>query len=194
MIFWSKISNTRPHSYQSYWKHESFNYREHSEIEKAVTMFGEYWVVSHHFNLACECKGDLRCLKGKDRATYEGSYCTGISCCKHSLNVFGSSKYGKNYLEPSQCYCVKLLSGYQVLGCFSIKEVIEILANTHCQNSLWQRYHAKNYSTFLQKFVWITSNIMKYLAIWKSKFLCQKIFWSYLSQVTCASVQFNFNR
>ena len=28
---------------------------------------------------------------------------------------------------------------------------------------LWQRYYAKNYSPFLQKFVWITSNIKKHL-------------------------------
>ena len=27
----------------------------------------------------------------------------------------------------------------------------------------WQRYHAKNYSAFLQKFIWITSNIIKLL-------------------------------
>ena len=29
---------------------------------------------------------------------------------------------------------------------------------------LWQRYHAKNYSAFLQNFLWITSNVMKPLS------------------------------
>ena len=54
---------------------------------------------------------------------------------------------------------------------------------------LWKKYHAKSHPTFLQKFLWITSNI--YL---KVKIPLAENFLSYLLQITSTSVQFNVNR
>ena len=58
---------------------------------------------------------------------------------------------------------MKLLSRYQVLAAFQPRSHRNTGRCLLPELPLWQRHHAKNYLAFLQKFIWITSNIMKQL-------------------------------
>ena len=55
---------------------------------------------------------------------------------------------------------MKLLSGCQVLANFQLRSHRNIYWPLLPEMPLWQRNHAKNYSPFLQKLLWIMCNIM----------------------------------
>ena len=59
---------------------------------------------------------------------------------------------------------MKLLSGCQVLGHFSMKKPYKYMSKpTDSTASLAKPNHTKNHSAFLQKFLLIAPNIMKHL-------------------------------
>ena len=102
-------------------------------------------------------------------ATFRSTSHRSMSPCTLPELLLWQKYYAKNYSAFLQKFLwitstsMKLLSGCQVLAAFHLRNHRNV-----CQLTLpklfWQRYHSKNHSTFLQKFLWITSNIMKHLS------------------------------